>query len=261
MGMAIVAAHWRAVELASETMKEVKFQDIGRVDYKEAWDFQTLLFEETVAQKLVNRKTPEQAKETTDHLIFVEHPPVFTLGKSGKEDHLLVDEARLKREGIEYFTVNRGGDITYHGPGQIVGYPILDLDHYFTDIHKYLRYLEEVVILTLRFYGLDSGRSKGETGVWLDAGTPFARKICALGVKASRWTTMHGFAFNVNMDLSHFAHIVPCGITDKAVTSLHIELGREIDLNEVKAQLKKNFEQQFGCTLVPSKQSYKHENS
>ena len=261
MGMAIVAAHWRAVELASETMKEVKFQDIGRVDYKEAWDFQTLLFEETVAQKLVNRKTPEQAKETTDHLIFVEHPPVFTLGKSGKEDHLLVDEARLKREGIEYFTVNRGGDITYHGPGQIVGYPILDLDHYFTDIHKYLRYLEEVVILTLRFYGLDSGRSKGETGVWLDAGTPFARKICALGVKASRWTTMHGFAFNVNMDLSHFAHIVPCGITDKAVTSLHIELGREIDLNEVKAQLKKNFEQQFGCTLVPSKQPYKHENS
>lgn len=261
MGMAIVAAHWRAVELASETMKEVKFQDIGRVDYKEAWDFQTLLFEETVAQKLVNRKTPEQAKETTDHLIFVEHPPVFTLGKSGKEDHLLVDEARLKREGIEYFTVNRGGDITYHGPGQIVGYPILDLDHYFTDIHKYLRYLEEVVISTLRFYGLDSGRSKGETGVWLDAGTPFARKICALGVKASRWTTMHGFAFNVNTDLSHFAHIVPCGITDKAVTSLHIELGREIDLNEVKAQLKKNFEQQFGCTLVPSKQSYKHENS
>lgn len=242
-------------------MKEVQFQDIGRVGYKEAWDFQTQLFEETVAQKLVNRKTPEQAQETTDHLIFVEHPPVFTLGKSGKEDHLLVDEARLKREGIEYYPVNRGGDITYHGPGQIVGYPILDLDHYFTDIHKYLRYLEEVVIATLRFYGLESGRSEGETGVWLDAGTPFARKICALGVKASRWTTMHGFAFNVNTDLSHFAHIVPCGISDKAVTSLHIELGREIDLNEVKDQLRKNFEQQFGCTLVPSTQPYKHENS
>ena len=261
MGVAIDAAHWLAVELAPETMKEVKFQDIGRVGYKEAWDFQTLLFEETVAQKLVNRKTPEQAKETTDHLIFVEHPPVFTLGKSGKEDHLLVDEARLKREGIEYYPVNRGGDITYHGPGQIVGYPILDLDHYFTDIHKYLRYLEEVVISTLRFYGLESGRSEGETGVWLDAGTPFARKICALGVKASRWTTMHGFAFNVNTDLSHFAHIVPCGISDKAVTSLHIELGREVDLNEVKDQLRKNFEQQFGCTLVPSTQPYKHENS
>ena len=261
MGMAIDATHWRAMELATETMKEVQFQDIGRVGYKEAWDFQTQLFEETVAQKLVNRKTPEQAKETTDHLIFVEHPPVFTLGKSGKEDHLLVDEARLKREGIEYYPVNRGGDITYHGPGQIVGYPILDLDHYFTDIHKYLRYLEEVVILTLRFYGLESGRSEGETGVWLDAGTPFARKICALGVKASRWTTMHGFAFNVNTDLSHFAHIVPCGISDKAVTSLHIELGREIDLNEVKDQLRKNFEQQFGCTLVPSTQPYKHENS
>ena len=261
MGVAIDAAHRGAVELASETMKEVKFQDIGRVGYKEAWDFQTLLFEETVAQKLVNRKTPEQAKETTDHLIFVEHPPVFTLGKSGKEDHLLVDESRLKREGIEYYPVNRGGDITYHGPGQIVGYPILDLDHYFTDIHKYLRYLEEVVISTLSFYGLESGRSEGETGVWLDAGTPFARKICALGVKASRWTTMHGFAFNVNTDLSHFVHIVPCGISDKAVTSLHIELGREVDLNEVKDQLRKNFEQQFGCTLVPSTQPYKHENS
>ena len=255
MGMAIDAAHWGAVELATETMKEVKFQDIGRVGYKEAWDFQTKIFEETVAQKLVNRKSPEQAKETSDHLIFVEHPPVFTLGKSGKEDHLLVDEARLKKEGIEYYPVNRGGDITYHGPGQIVGYPILDLDHYFTDIHKYLRYLEEVVIMTLRFYGLESGRSEGETGVWLDAGTPFARKICALGVKASRWTTMHGFAFNVNTDLSHFAHIVPCGISDKAVTSLHIELGREIDLNEVKDQLKKNFEQQFGCTLVTLPQS------
>ena len=261
MGMAIDAAHRGAVELATETMKEVRFQDIGRVGYKEAWDFQTQLFEETVAQKLVNRKIPEQPKETTDHLIFVEHPPVFTLGKSGKEDHLLVDEARLKREGIEYYPVNRGGDITYHGPGQIVGYPILDLDHYFTDIHKYLRYLEEVVISTLSFYGLESGRSEGETGVWLDAGTPFARKICALGVKASRWTTMHGFAFNVNTDLSHFAHIVPCGISDKAVTSLHIELGREVDLNEVKDQLRKNFEQQFGCTLVPSTQPYKHENS
>src|SRR6056300_844533 len=252
MGMAINAAHWRAVELATETMKKVHFQDIGRVGYKEAWDFQTQLFEETVAQKLVNLKTPEQAKETADHLIFVEHPPVFTLGKSGKEDHLLVDEARLKREGIEYYPVNRGGDITYHGPGQIVGYPILDLDHYFTDIHKYLRYLEEVVISTLAHYGLVAGRSEGETGVWLDAGTPFARKICAMGVKASRGTTMHGFAFNVNTDLKHFNLIVPCGISDKAVTSLHIELGRTLDLEEVKGVLKANFEKQFGCTLVPT---------
>ena len=256
MGMAIDAAHWRAVELATETMKEVQFQDIGRVGYKEAWDFQTQLFEETVAQKLVNRKTPEQAQETADHLIFVEHPPVFTLGKSGKEDHLLVDEARLKREGIEYYPVNRGGDITYHGPGQIVGYPILDLDHYFTDIHKYLRYLEEVVIATLAHYGLVAGRSEGETGVWLDAGTPFARKICAMGVKASRWTTMHGFAFNVNTDLKHFNLIVPCGISDKAVTSLHIELGRTLDLEEVKGVLKANFEKQFDCTLVPTTKPY-----
>jgi len=205
---------------------------------------------------LVNRKTPEQAQETEDHLIFVEHPPVFTLGKSGKEDHLLVDQAKLEAEGISYYPVNRGGDITYHGPGQIVGYPILDLDHYFTDIHKYLRYLEEVVIATLAHYGLVAGRSEGETGVWLDAGTPFARKICAMGVKASRWTTMHGFAFNVNTDLKHFNLIVPCGISDKAVTSLHIELGRTLDLEEVKGVLKANFEKQFDCTLVPTTKPY-----
>jgi len=186
----------------------------------------------------------------------VEHPPVFTLGKSGKEDHLLVDQAKLEAEGISYYPVNRGGDITYHGPGQIVGYPILDLDHYFTDIHKYLRYLEEVVIATLAHYGLVAGRSEGETGVWLDAGTPFARKICAMGVKASRWTTMHGFAFNVNTDLKHFNLIVPCGISDKAVTSLHIELGRTLDLEEVKGVLKANFEKQFDCTLVPTTKPY-----
>ena len=237
-------------------MKEVQFQDIGTVDYGAAWDFQTELFTATVDQKLVNRKTPEQAQATEDHLIFVEHPPVFTLGKSGKEDHLLVDQAKLEAEGISYYPVNRGGDITYHGPGQIVGYPILDLDHYFTDIHKYLRYLEEVVIATLAHYGLVAGRSEGETGVWLDAGTPFARKICAMGVKASRWTTMHGFAFNVNTDLKHFNLIVPCGISDKAVTSLHIELGRTLDLEEVKGVLKANFEKQFDCTLVPTTKPY-----
>ena len=256
MGMAINVAHRRAMELAQTTMKEVQFQDIGTVDYGAAWDFQTELFTATVDQKLVNRKTPEQAQATEDHLIFVEHPPVFTLGKSGKEDHLLVDQAKLEAEGISYYPVNRGGDITYHGPGQIVGYPILDLDHYFTDIHKYLRYLEEVVIATLAHYGLVAGRSEGETGVWLDAGTPFARKICAMGVKASRWTTMHGFAFNVNTDLKHFNLIVPCGISDKAVTSLHIELGRTLDLEEVKGVLKANFEKQFDCTLVPTTKPY-----
>ena len=256
MGMAINVAHRRAMELAQTTMKKVQFQDIGTVDYGAAWDFQTELFTATVDQKLVNRKTPEQAQATEDHLIFVEHPPVFTLGKSGKEDHLLVDQAKLEAEGISYYPVNRGGDITYHGPGQIVGYPILDLDHYFTDIHKYLRYLEEVVIATLAHYGLVAGRSEGETGVWLDAGTPFARKICAMGVKASRWTTMHGFAFNVNTDLKHFNLIVPCGISDKAVTSLHIELGRTLDLEEVKGVLKVNFEKQFDCTLVPTTKPY-----
>ena len=242
-------------------MREVEFQDIGNVRYGAAWDFQTMLFERTVDQKLINRKTPERAEETTDHLIFVEHPPVFTLGKSGKEAHLLVDQARLQEEGIDYHPVNRGGDITYHGPGQIVGYPILDLDHYFTDIHKYLRYLEDVVIKTLAEYGLTAGRSDGETGVWLDAGTPLARKICAMGVKASRWTTMHGFALNINTSLKHFGLIVPCGISDKQVTSLHLELGREVNLEEVKDRLKKHFVDQFGCTLVPTTTPYTHENS
>ena len=242
-------------------MREVEFQDIGNVRYGAAWDFQTKLFERTVDQKLINRKTPERAEETTDHLIFVEHPPVFTLGKSGKEAHLLVDQARLQEEGIDYHPVNRGGDITYHGPGQIVGYPILDLDHYFTDIHKYLRYLEDVVIKTLAEYGLTAGRSDGETGVWLDAGTPLARKICAMGVKASRWTTMHGFALNINTSLKHFGLIVPFGISDKQVTSLHLELGREVNLEEVKDHLKKHFVVQFGCTLVPTTTPYTHENS
>jgi lipoyl(octanoyl) transferase len=172
-----------------------------------------------------------------------------------------VDQARLQEEGIDYHPVNRGGDITYHGLGQIVGYPILDLDHYFTDIHKYLRYLEDVVIKTLAEYGLTAGRSDGETGVWLDAGTPLARKICAMGVKASRWTTMHGFALNINTSLEHFGLIVPCGISDKPVTSLHLELGREVDLEEVKDHLKKHFVDQFGCALVPTTTPYTHENS
>jgi lipoyl(octanoyl) transferase len=238
-------------------MRKVQFQDIGRVSYGTAWDFQTELFTETVDLKLANRKHPETAQETTDHFLFVEHPPVFTLGKSGKMEHLLVDQEQLERDGFEFFPVNRGGDITYHGPGQIVGYPIIDLDHYFTDIHKYLRYLEEVIISALADYGLQAGRSGGETGVWLDEGTPFARKMCAMGVKASRWTTMHGFALNVNADLSHFDYIVPCGISDKKVTSLHVELGREVDLQEVKDKIKFYFEKQFGCQFIPTRHPYK----
>ena len=238
-------------------MRKVQFQDIGRVSYGTAWDFQTELFTETVDLKLANRKHPENAQETTDHFLFVEHPPVFTLGKSGKMEHLLVDQEQLENDGFEFFPVNRGGDITYHGPGQIVGYPIIDLDHYFTDIHKYLRYLEEVIISTLVDYGLKAGRSDGETGVWLDEGTPFARKMCAMGVKASRWTTMHGFALNVNADLSHFDYIVPCGISDKKVTSLHVELGREVDLQEVKDKIKFYFEKQFDCQFIPTTHPFK----
>ena len=237
-------------------MRKVQFQDVGRVSYGTAWDFQTELFTETVDLKLANRKYPETAQPTTDHFLFVEHPPVFTLGKSGKIEHLLVGQEQLEKDGFEFFPVNRGGDITYHGPGQIVGYPIIDLDHYFTDIHKYLRHLEEVIISTLADYGLKAGRSDGETGVWLDEGTPFARKMCALGVKASRWTTMHGFALNVNADLSHFDYIVPCGISDKKVTSLHVELGREVDLQEVKDKIKFYFEKQFDCQFIPTRHPF-----
>ena len=238
-------------------MRKVEFEDIGLVSYGKAWDFQTEIFTKTVDLKLANRKNPERATETTDHFLFVEHPPVFTLGKSGKKEHLLVDEEQLKKDGFEYFPVNRGGDITYHGPGQVVGYPIIDLDYYFTDIHKYLRYLEEVIISTLSDYGLKTGRSDGETGVWMDEGTPFARKLCAMGVKASRWTTMHGFALNVNVDLSHFDYIVPCGISDKKVTSLNVELGRVVDLNEVKDKIKFYFQKQFNCAFIPAKHLFK----
>lgn len=229
----------------------VFFKDLGVMRYKEAWDFQTTLFQQTVDLKLANRKRTDGLQDpTTSYFFLVEHPPVFTLGKSGKASHLLVSAEQLAREGIDYFPVNRGGDITYHGPGQIVGYPILDLDLWFTDIHKYLRYLEEVIILTLSHFGLHGERSPGETGVWLDVGTPKARKICAMGVKASRWTTMHGFALNVNTPLDHFKYIVPCGISDKAVTSLHLELGRAVDLEEVKSLLRTHFEEQFNCSLT-----------
>lgn len=227
--------------------KGVIFEDLGLIDYKEAWDYQTVYFEKTVNTKIKNRKLEDinEKEITKNYLLFCEHPHVYTLGKSGSETNLLIGEAILKQKEATYYKINRGGDITYHGPGQLVGYPIFDLDHFFSDIHKYLRFLEEAVILTLKEYGIESERSDGETGVWLDVDTPYARKICALGVKSSRWVTMHGFALNVNTDLSYFDNIVPCGITDKAVTSLEKELGRVIDLEEVKTKLKKHLSTVF----------------
>lgn len=220
-------------------MQTVTFQDLGEIDFKQAWDLQESLLAETVRQKLENR-TLESAQHfpPRHYLLFCEHPHVFTLGKSGAEAHLLADEQKLEEIGATYYKINRGGDITYHGPGQLVGYPIFDLDHFFNDIHKYLRFLEESVILTLADYGIVAGRLPGLTGVWLDGDDPIkARKICAFGVRCSRWVTMHGFAFNINNDLSYFNKIVPCGITDKGVTSLSKELGREINMNEVKSKV------------------------
>ena len=214
----------------------VSFRDLGLAPYKETWDFQEELFERNVQRKLQNRLEGKVDGEgTEDVLLFVEHPHVYTLGKSGDAFHLLVSEEKLKEIGATYYPINRGGDITYHGPGQIVGYPLLDLEHFFTDIHKYMRYLEEAIIRTIAHYGIVGGRIDGLTGVWLDIDDPQkARKIAALGVKCSRWLTMHGFAFNVNTDLNYFNHIVPCGITDKKVTSLSNELGHEMDMDEVK---------------------------
>ena len=229
--------------------KKVSFKDLGLIDYKECWDFQEELFAEILAVKSSNRKENKTVK-TNNHLIFCEHPHVYTLGKNGNEKNLLVNEDYLKSRGATFHKINRGGDITYHGPGQLVGYPILDLDNFFTDIHKYLRFLEEAIILTLKEYGLESERSPGETGVWFDVGTPKARKICALGVKSSRWVTMHGFAFNVNSDLSYFGNIIPCGITDKSVTSLQKELGREVDMNEARNKLKAHLVELFEMEII-----------
>ncbi|MGB0592933.1 MAG: lipoyl(octanoyl) transferase LipB [Flavobacteriales bacterium] len=229
-------------------MPKVVFQDLGLIDYKEAWGYQEKRFNEILDVKKNNRKENRQ-DPTLSYLLFCEHPHVYTLGKSGDENNLLVNEEYLKSRGATFYKINRGGDITYHGPGQIVGYPILDLDNFFTDIHKYLRYLEEAVILTLADYGIESTRSDGETGVWLDVGGEKARKICALGVRSSRWVTMHGFAFNVNCDLSYFGNIIPCGIVDKSVTSMQKELSKEVDMQEVqhklKGHLKKLFDFQF----------------
>ena len=219
--------------------KTVIIIDLGRKSYGESLAVQEKYFNDIIELKRANRRNGT-SEPTNNFLLWVEHPPVFTLGKSGKIEHLLVDQQALAEKGIEFFQTNRGGDITFHGPGQIVGYPIFDLDNFFTDIHKYLRFLEQAVIDTLTEYGLEATRSEGETGVWLDAGTPFARKICALGVRASRWVTMHGFALNVNTDLSYFNHIVPCGIQGKGVTSLAKELGGEFNTDEVKQKLIKN---------------------
>jgi len=232
--------------------QKVKSIDLGLIDYKEAWDYQEKIFDGIVQTKVNNRTLPilEQIP-TNNYLIFCEHPHVYTLGKSGHESNLLVNEQQLKEKNATYYKINRGGDITYHGPGQDVGYPILDLDNFFTDIHKYLRYLEEMVILTLAEYGIDAGRSTGETGVWIDAENPQkARKICAMGVRASRWVTMHGFALDVNADLNYFGNIIPCGIVDKAVTSMDKELGQKVDEQEVKKKLEKHFADLFNCTII-----------
>lgn len=221
--------------------KKVFIQDLGLKDYKQTWEYQEQLFQQIFDIKVKNRREDSQ-EITPNYFLFVEHPHVYTLGKSGDMSNLLLSEQQLADKGATFYKINRGGDITYHGPGQIVGYPILDLDNFFTDIHKYLRFLEEVIILTLKDYGIKAERSEGETGVWLDVGTPFARKICAMGVRASRWITMHGFALNVNADLGYFDNIIPCGIRGKAVTSLHVELGKEhVVMEEVKEKIKKHF--------------------
>ena len=239
------------------------FRDLGMMDYKTAWDYQESLLQENVRRKTEIRsqmsdvgfqtsdlRLPSSDLETQHYLLFVEHPPVYTLGKSGDIDNVLLSEENLKARGIDFFRTNRGGDITFHGPQQIVGYPILDLEKFYTDIGKYLRNVEEVIILTLKEYGIEAGRSAGETGVWIDAAIKGKeRKICAIGVRSSRWITMHGFALNVNTDLDYFNFIIPCGIQDKQVTSLQKELGREVNFEEVKEKVKRNFEKVFNAEL------------
>lgn len=232
--------------------KEVFYQNLGLIDYQAGWDYQEKLFKAIIDQKIDNRKLPaEQQLPTKNYLLFCEHPHVYTLGKSGLEEHILLNEEQLLLKQAKYYKINRGGDITYHGPGQIVGYPILDLDNFFTDIHQYLRFLEEAVILTLKEYGINAGRIEGLTGVWIDHEKRLnPRKICALGVKSSRWVTMHGFALNVNTDLSYFQHIIPCGISDKAVTSLALELGKQLLIDEVEQVLLKYLSQVFSMHII-----------
>ena len=236
-------------------MQRVKFLDLGVIDYQLAWDKQEALLQQNVLLKSEARKANAQydaaAIATQHYLLFCEHPPVYTLGKSGNLDNLLIDEAEMQERGIGFFKTNRGGDITFHGPQQIVGYPILDLEKMYTDIGRYLRNVEEAVILTLAEYGIDGVRSSGETGVWIAAGPKGKeRKICAIGVRCSRWITMHGFALNVNTDLDYFNHIVPCGIQNKQVTSMQHEVGEMLDFEEVKNKLKQNFEKVFDVVLM-----------
>ena len=233
-------------------LPEVHFIDLGLVEYQKCWDFQTKLFDETVQQKILNRKNPQDKKNTKNHLIFCEHPHVYTLGKSGDEGHLLIGQKEQEAKKVTFVKTNRGGDITYHGPGQLVVYPILDLDYFFSDIHKYLRYLEDSVILTLSQYGLKGKRIEGLTGVWVEDQNGIDKKICAIGVKSSRWVTMHGIGFNINSDLSYFNNIIPCGINDKSVTSLQQELGIKIDMNELKNRFKSNFINIFKVILLNS---------
>jgi len=231
--------------------KIILINDLGSKDFKETWDLQEEYFQKILKIKSENRKN-NTAITSPNYLFFVEHPHVYTLGKSGDLSNLLLNENQLKAKAASFYKINRGGDITYHGPGQIVGYPILDLENFFMDIHKYLRFLEEVIILTLKDYGINSERSPGETGVWLDVGTPFSRKICAMGVRASRWVTMHGFAFNVNADLGYFDNIIPCGIRGKGVTSLNVELGVDkVNEDEVKSKLLKHFQALFEADFSP----------
>ncbi len=227
-----------------KTNRKILLKDLGLKDYKDIWDYQTSLLTSIINVKRQNRKNITK-NPTKNYFLFVEHPNVYTLGKSGDLSNLLINEQQLKEKEATYYKINRGGDITYHGPGQIVGYPILDLENFFTDIHKYLRFLEEVIIKTLAEYGIKGERSVGETGVWIGTGTPFARKICAMGIRSSRWVTMHGFALNVNTNLGYFDHIIPCGIRGKAVTSLEVELGRKIELSEVKEKILNHFKDLF----------------
>jgi len=224
--------------------RNVLLKDLTVKDYKDTWDYQTKLLQEIVNTKIDNRRNNIK-KDTENYFLFVEHPHVYTLGKSGDLSNLLLNEKQLAEKGATFYKINRGGDITYHGPGQIVGYPILDLENFFTDIHKYLRFLEEVIILTIAEYGIKGTRSDGETGVWLDAGTPFARKICAMGIRSSRWVTMHGFALNANVNLGYFDNIIPCGIKGKAVTSMEAELGQKVNMEEVKSKILKHFKELF----------------
>lgn len=228
--------------------KKVKFEDLGSTEYACTWQMQKELFTSIIDVKMDNRHSGTSVP-TSNYLLFTEHHPVYTLGRQGKEEHLLLSMPHLKEKGVSFFKIDRGGDITYHGPGQITGYPIIDLDNFSPDIHLYVRRLEEIVIRTIGKWGIKGERSEKETGVWIDVGTPAARKICAIGVRTSHWVTMHGFALNVNTDMSYFTHIIPCGIRGKGVTSMAMEVGEKINIDEVKKELVKQFCEVFGAEI------------